>query len=275
MHVVGAVFSFYVLLTGAVFVMQRTLLYPAGRELPELARHAVQGIEAVTTRTADGLELSHWFLPPTAPDAPVIAIFHGNAGHLGERVPKFLSLADAGYGLLFAGYRGYGGNPGKPTEAHLTTDSRGLLEWLARQGFGPERTVLLGESLGTGIAVKMAAEGRGSAVILESPYSSIAAVAQKHYWYLPARWLILDKWNSVDHVQRISAPLLILHGTEDQTIPLRYAEALFDAAPEPKEMVVVPGATHVDLFDHPGVTERVIAFLRTRTPAARQARTAS
>ena len=272
MQLIGTVLALYLVLTGAMFVMQRTLMYPGAQDRPELGRFAGRGIEEVRTRTDDGLELTHWFLPPAAPDGPVVAVFHGNAGHLGDRVPKLLPLAGAGYGLLFAGYRGYSGNPGRPNEADLTSDSRDLLAWLEARGTPPGRTVLFGESLGSGVAVKLAAEGRGAAVVLESPYSSVAAVAQMHYWYLPARWLILDKWDSMAHIGRVAAPLLILHGAEDRTIPLRFGQALFEAAAEPKDMLVMPGAVHVDLFDHPGVTERVIEFLRTHVPPAEAGR---
>lgn len=266
MHLIGIALGAYLLLTGAVFVMQRSLLYPGTRDRPDLAQHAAHGIEAVTTRTADGLELTHWYLPPPVPGGPVIVVFHGNAGHLGDRVPKLLPLAAAGYGLLLAGYRGYSGNPGQPTEAHLTADSRGLLKWLAERGTASDHTILYGESLGTGIAVKMAAEGRGGALVLESPYSSIADVAQMHYWYLPARWLILDAWNSLAHIGRVSAPLLVLHGAEDRTVPLRFGRALFDAAPDPKDILILSEAGHVDLLDRPHVALRVAEFLRAQVP---------
>jgi fermentation-respiration switch protein FrsA (DUF1100 family) len=264
-QLVGFTLGLYLLLTGAMFVMQRSLLYPAGRERPDIARYAAHGIQVVQTQTAEGLILTHWYLPPPNPEAPVIVAFHGNAGHLGDRVPKLLPVAGAGFGLLLAGYRGYGGNPGQPSEAHLTADAHGLLDWLEAQGTGPDRTVLYGESLGSGIAVKMSAEGRGAAVVLESPYSSVADVAQMHYWYLPARWLILDGWNSLRQIARKSAPLLVLHGTADRTIPLKFGQALYDAAPEPKELVVVPEAGHVDLLERPEVLTRVIAFLHRHT----------
>ena len=266
MQLIGTLLALYLVFAGAMFVMQRSLMYPGARDLPDIERYAGQGMEAVATRTADGLALVHWFLPPPAPGGPVVVAFHGNAGHLGDRVPKLLPLAKAGYGLLLAGYRGYSGNPGRPSEARLTEDARTLLSWLAARGTAPAQTVLYGESLGTGLAVKMAAQGLGAAVVLESPYSSIAAVAQAHYWYLPARWLILDKWDSLARIERVSVPLLVLHGTEDRVIPLRFGQALFEAANEPKDMLVVPGAMHVDLFARPGVTERVIEFLRAHVP---------
>jgi fermentation-respiration switch protein FrsA (DUF1100 family) len=197
----------------------------------------------------------------------VLVVFHGNAGHIGDRVPKFDELMDAGYGLLLAGYRGYGGNPGRPSEADLTGDARLLLDWLAGQGIGPARTVLYGESLGTGIAVKMAAERPAAALVLESPYTSIADVAQMHYWYLPAKWLLLDKWNSMAHIGRIEAPLLVVHGARDRTIPARYGQRLFAAAPDPKEIFMLDQGAHNDLYEFPQVPDRVIDFLRRHVPA--------
>ncbi len=266
MHIIGTALGAYLLLTGAVFVMQRALLYPGAKDMPDIALHAGQGIAEVTTQTADGLALTHWYLPPNDPEGPVVVVFHGNAGHLGDRVPKLRALIDAGFGLLFAGYRGYSGNPGSPTEDDLTADSHGVLDWLAGQGVEPARTVLYGESLGTGVAVKMAVEREVAAVVLESPYTSIAELSQTHYWYLPARWLVLDKWDSLSRVGRLSAPLLVLHGTRDATVPLRFGQALFEAAAGPKDMVVIEGAGHVDLLDHSSVVETVVEFIRAQSP---------
>lgn len=262
MNLLGTSLGVYLLLTGMVFVMQRSLLYPAARQAPDIAAHDVAGISEVTTRTADGLELHHWYVPPAAAGAPVLVVFHGNAGHIGDRVPKLDELIGAGFGVLFAGYRGYGGNPGKPTEDDLTADARLLLDWLAAQGVPPARTVLYGESLGTGVAVKMAAEREAAAVVLESPYTSIAEVAQTHYWYLPARWLVRDKWDSMAHIGRIRAPLLVVHGARDRTVPTRYGRRLFEAAPEPKELFILDAGAHNDLYEYPQVSDRVIEFLR-------------
>ncbi len=262
MSFVGTTVSVYLLLCGAVFVMQRSLLYPAARQVPNLAAHDVAGLREVTTQTPDGLTLRHWYVPPSEAGAAVLVVFHGNAGHLGDRVSKLKEIIEAGFGVLFAGYRGYGGNPGKPTEDDLTADAHLLLDWLAAQGVPAERTVIYGESLGTGVAVKMAAERESAAVILESPYTSIAEVAQIHYWYLPAKGLVLDKWDSMAHIGRIQAPLLVVHGARDKTVPTRYGRRLFEAAPEPKELFILENGAHEDLYDYPQVAERVIAFLR-------------
>jgi len=103
-------------------------------------------------------------------------------------------------------------------------------------------------------------------VILESPYTSIAEVAQMHYWYLPAKWMILDKWNSMDHIGQIGAPLLVIHGARDRTVPTRFGRRLFEAAPDPKEMLVLDRANHNDLYDFPQVSERIIDFLQRHVP---------
>jgi len=262
----GTAVGVYVVLVGAVFVMQRSLLYPAGRQQPDLAAAGVPQMVEVVTRTADGLDLVHWYRPPSDPGKPVLVVFHGNAGNIGDRVPKLETLFEAGFGILLTGYRGYGGNPGRPTEADLTADAGLVLDWLAGQGVAPERTVLYGESLGTGIAVKMAVERPVAAVVLESPYTSIAELAQAHYWYLPAGWLVLDKWRSQEVIERITAPLLVVHGTRDRTVPLRYGRRIFEAAPEPKEFLIVEGAAHNDLYEFPQVPSGVIDFLRRHIP---------
>lgn len=262
LNVIGATLGAYLLLVGAVFVMQRSLLYPAGNEIPDAALARTAGIQTVITRTADGLDLTHWYRPPADADTPVLVVFHGNAGHVGDRVPKLVELTRAGFGLLLAGYRGYGGNPGRPSEEALSADARLLLDWLAGQGVSPERTVLYGESLGTGIAVKMATERHAAAVILEAPYTSVAEVAQAHYWYLPARWLVRDTWDSLSRIAQINMPLLLMHGLRDRTIPARYGRRLFAAAVEPRQLLLIEDGEHSDLYDFPEVPQQVIDFAR-------------
>jgi fermentation-respiration switch protein FrsA (DUF1100 family) len=269
MNILAAVIGGYAVILGAVFVMQRSLLYPAGAEVPDAALAAAVGIQVVTTKTSDGLQLTHWYRPPAEPSGPVLVVFHGNAGHVGDRVPKLAELIRAGFGLLLAGYRGYGGNPGKPTEESLSADARLLLDWLAGQGVVPARTVLYGESLGTGIAVKMATERPAAAVILEAPFTSVAEVAQTHYWYLPARWMVLDRWDSHSRIARINAPLLLMHGQRDRTTPVRFGQRLFAAAVEPKDILLVDEAEHSNLYDIPMVPRKVIEFVRRHVTAPR------
>ncbi len=183
-------------------------------------------------------------------------------------MPKYAPLLDAGFGLFLAEYRGYGGNPGKPDETGITADARAVMAYLAEQGIAGERVILYGESLGGGPAVKMALEFDVAGVVLESPFTSIADVAQSHYWYLPARWLVLDRWDNAERIARLDAPLLILHGENDRVVPSRFGRELFERAPEPKRAVFVPGAGHNGLFNHPEVVGAIIAFVKEQVPAA-------
>src|SRR3546814_1371766 len=152
-----------------------------------------------------------WYHPPAGERGPLVVFFHGNGSDLGNAFLKMRPFVEAGFGLLAAGYRGYSGNPGKPSEPGLTADARSLLDWAAAEGYGRERLVYYGESLGTAVAVKIASERPPSALVLEAPPSSIADVAQAHSWYLPVRLLIRDPWDSLARIAAVGAPVLILH----------------------------------------------------------------
>lgn len=252
----------YLVVVVLMFVFQRSLMYPASTEQVDLADAGLPGLREVSLTTDDGLRLGHWYKPPIDQAAPVVVVFHGNAGHRGDRVSKFSFLADQGFGLFLMGYRGYGGNPGQPTEAALTSDAGQVLDWLAEQGVVGDRLVLYGESLGTGLAVKFAAARPVAGVILEAPYTSIAAVAQSQYWFLPARYLVLDRWDSVSLVDRISAPILFLHGEQDGVVPVKFGRALFAAAKEPKSALFLADAGHNGLLDRRETVERIVSFVR-------------
>ena len=257
----------YLLVALFMFGFQRTFLYFPDKSSPDLGGFGAAGYVVVTLESAPGLEVRHWYHPPSAGDGPVVVVFHGNAGHIGHRVPKFHALLDAGFGVFLAEYRGYGGNPGKVDEAGLTADARAVLRHLAGEGIAGDRLILFGESLGGGPAVRMATEFPVAGLVLESPFTSVADVAQAHYWYLPARWLVLDTWDNAGRIAALRAPLLIIHGDGDTIVPARFGRALFDLAPEPKESLFVSGAGHNDLFDRAEVVGAVVAFVRKHARA--------
>jgi fermentation-respiration switch protein FrsA (DUF1100 family) len=265
----GSVLAVYGLMLGGMFVFQRSLLYLPPGDRPVLASVAGTGIEAVTVTTKDGLDLVHWYRPPAVSGGPVIVVFHCNAGHIGDWVPKYWPLLKAGFGLFLAEYRGYGGNPGSPSEAGLTADGLSVLAHLGAQGVAPERIVLYGESLGTGVAIKLAAEHPVAGLVLEAPPGSIAELAQAHYWYVPAKWLLLDPWNAIDLMHRVTAPLLLLHGEADRVVPVRFGRNVYEAAEGEKEALFLPTGGHADLFTFPEVRGRVIDFVRRKVPAAK------
>ena len=257
------VVGFYTLIATLLFVFQRSFLYlPDTASLDATAAISRFGIEPITLTTSDGLSLRSWWHPgDNFHSRPVVMILHGNAGHAGYRFPKFAALMEAGFNVLFLEYRGYGGNPGNPTESGLKQDTAAAIRYLGDQGFSTAQVVLYGESLGSGLAIDQASNKRFAAVVLEAPYTSIADVAQDHYWFLPARWLTRDRFDSLSKIKQINAPLLILHGNKDQVIDPEHGRRMFAAASEPKTAVFVPGAGHNDLYES-DVGATVIDFLQ-------------
>jgi len=237
----------YGVVLAAMFIFQRALLYfpdpartsPAAAGLPEA--------EEIVLRSADGEQLVTWHVPPRG-STPVILYFHGNAGALDLRVSRFKWLIAAGYGLVALSYRGYGGSSGKPTEAGLLLDAAAAYQFAVAH-YPAKRVVLWGESLGTGVAVGLAAEQEIGGIILDAPFTSIADVGTAAYPFIPVRWFIKDAFRSDERIGRIRAPLLVLHGERDRIVPFRFGEKLFQLANEPKRMIRFPLGGHVDLDD--------------------------
>lgn len=251
----------YVIALCFMYLNQRNMMYFPDQERPDPAAYGAENIvEIVRVTTQDGLDLEGWYIAPQAQNKPVIVDFHGNAGHYGHRLPKMAGFVRAGYGLLLAEYRGYGGNPGKISEQGLYDDARAYMDWLAAKGLEQGQTVLYGESLGTGVAVQMATEHSVSAVVLESPYSSIAEVAQSIYFFMPVKWLMKDQFQSTGKIAAVKAPLLIIHGAKDTTIPIRFARKLYQAALQPKSFVALEEAGHNNIYEY-GAEERILQFL--------------
>jgi fermentation-respiration switch protein FrsA (DUF1100 family) len=249
----------YATLVGGLYLFQRQLLYLPDRARPELAGMAQLGVREVVLSTEDGLSLLSWYLAPR-PGRPVIAYFHGNGGHIGYRVARLLHFAREGYGVLMPEYRGYGGNPGNPSEAGFYADGRAALAFLEREAVSPSRLVLYGESLGSGVAVELAARHAAGALILEAPPTSVAEVAQCHFPYVPAARLVTDRFDSLSRIGGVKAPILILHGERDRVVPVRFGRALYNAAPEPKEAWFAPEGGHEDLARY-GAIAAAIAFI--------------
>lgn len=249
--VLGLGLAGYALLVGLLFAFQRQILYLPDRSRPALAQAGVARLTEVEIATADGLKLLSWYRPP-AGEAPVIAYFHGNGGHIGYRARRLREELDPAWGVLMLGYRGYGGNPGRPSEEGLIEDGRAALRFLDRRGIDRRRLVLYGESLGTGIAVALGAETAAGALILESPYTSIVEAARTHYPFVPVDWLILDRFDSLARIANVSAPTLVLIGERDRVIPPVLGRRLAAAMPGPKEIRAFPAAGHEDIYAHGG-----------------------
>jgi len=259
----AALAAVYLVIVGALYAAQRSFLYLPDKSRPDAAASGVAGLREVTLRTEDGVPLLAWYLPRSG--APTIVYFHGNAGSIADRRDRLARLSREGFGALLPEYRGYGGNSGKPTEPGLLADARAALDFIAAEGIPAERLVLWGESLGSGVAVAMATERPVGAVVLEAPYTSLAAAAQHHYPFVPAALLLKDRFDSLARVGRVRAPILVAHGELDTVVPVRLGRALYAAAPEPKEGWFPAAAGHNDLGAN-GLVDTVVDFIRRRIP---------
>lgn len=254
-----AVFGYAVLLA-VLFFGQRWAIYHPDQTIPDPAQSGVPEMTAHRVETVDGLKPLAWWAAPADATRPVIIYFHGNAGHIGTRAKRARLYLDAGFGVLLAGYRYNAGAGGDPSEDALISDGRAAFAFVLSQGVAPGRIVLYGESLGTGVAVAIASENAIGALVLEAPFTSVADVAQHRFWYVPARWLVRDEFDSLSRIEGIRAPLLLIHGEADTLIPPDFARKLFVAASEPKEAHFLLKGTHANLYQL-GAGELVIDFL--------------
>ena len=249
----------YAALVGGLYAFQRQLLYFPDGSRPALGELAELGVREARVTTTDAVSLLAWYLPPRD-GRPVVVYFHGNGGHIGYRAARLRRFAWHGFGVFMQEYRGYGGNPGTPTEAGLYADGEAALDFLAHSGIRASRLVIYGESLGSGVAVSLAIRRDIACLILEAPFTSVAEVAQYHYSFVPASMLVRDRFNSLSRIGQVRAPVLVLHGERDRIVPVRFGRALYDAAPEPKELWLAPEGGHEDLAEF-GAFEVVRKFV--------------
>jgi fermentation-respiration switch protein FrsA (DUF1100 family) len=251
----------YAALVALLYLTQRSLLYlpDTRRMLP--ADAGLPQSEEVMLQSADGERVSVWHVPPRE-DKPVVIYFQGNGGGLNLRAERFKKLTSDGTGLVALNYRGYGGSSGRPSEAGIIFDAKAAYDFAATR-YGANRIVLWGESLGTGVAVALAAEKPVARVILESPYTSIADVAASVYWFVPVRLMLADSFRSDERIAKVTAPVLVVHGERDTIIRIGFAERLYDMIRGPKQFIRLPAAGHNDHDAH-GLPEMLRPFIEGR-----------
>jgi fermentation-respiration switch protein FrsA (DUF1100 family) len=243
----------------ALFLLQRSLLFP----IPQVARTApgaagFPDAEEQVLSTTDGEKVIVWHVP-ARPRHPVILYFHGNGDFLAGFFGRFRGLIADGTGIVALSYRGYGGSSGSPSEQGLLRDAAAAYAFTSAR-YSTHRIVVWGFSLGTGVAVALAAEHAVGKLILEAPYTSAADVAASAFRFVPIRWLIRDRFYSDRRIARVTAPLLVMHGARDSTIAILFGERLFELAREPKQFVRFAEAGHNDL-DAYGAIEAVRQFI--------------
>lgn len=256
--IAGAALFLWALAVAALWALQGMLIFqsdsrPLGDPPAKLSAFTRGLLE-----TADGLSLVFWQASPQ-PGQPVILYFHGNGGNAGDRADALLPLVEAGYGVVLAEYRGYGGNPGKPSEAMLLADGARYLGYV-RQHFRDHRVVLWGESLGGGVALPLAAANDVAGVILDSPFTSLVAVAAEKYPFVPVETLLQTRFDNLAVIRSVRVPILILHGERDTVVPASHGHALLAAANEPRRGYFFSDVAHLAfLNDESGEAQKAVA----------------
>lgn len=254
------------LVTLALYIVGAALLYALQRRMmfsPDPTRVSPLALDLpareVELQSQGGHRLYSWHL--AAKDRqPTILFFHGNGGNVANREIKFRLLNAAGFGVFMLGYRGFGGSEGQPSEVALVKDARLAYDHLLKQGLEPAQIVIYGESIGSSIAVQLAAQVPSAAVILEAPMYSVLSIAEGRYPYVPVRTFLKDKFQTNLYIREINSPLLVIHGTRDEVIPMASGRRLFDLAREPKIFHAIEGGGHNNLYEFP-IVDLMVDFL--------------
>lgn len=237
----------YVLVVFAGYMLQRRLMYFPNPERVTPAQAGLAGVEERMLKMPDGVRVIAWYAK-AKPGKPTLLYFHGNAGSLGGRAHRIQAYMEQGWGVFMMSYRGYSGSGGSPSEKDNVADARIAYGALLLEGVDPADVVIYGESLGSGVAARLATERKAAGLVLEAPYTSILDMAKLAYPYLPAQWFLIDRYETDKVLPQVHMPVLILHGAQDGLIPIRMGEALLAIANPPKALVAFPDGAHSNLY---------------------------
>ena len=238
----------YAALVSALYASQRSMIFRADLAPTPPALNSVPGFQEVRVRTEDSLDLRSLYRPAQS-GRPTLLFFHGNADGLSGALRATAGLVRHGYGIFLLEYRGYAQNPGSPSEDGLYADGRGALRWLGEHGIPSASVVLVGNSLGSGVAVELAATHQVAGLVLISGYTSLPDVAAGAFPFVPVRLLMRDRFDNIGKLNRVKVPILVLHGTNDRTIPYSHAVALTTEAGPHATLETFRGSGHELVYD--------------------------
>ncbi len=237
--------ALYMVILAIAYLGQRRLMYfPDSARTPP-ASVGLAGVEERLLTAPDGARIVNWWAK-AAPGQPTLLYFHGNAGSLATRAERIATYRSRGRGVFMMAYRGYAGSSGQPSEAANVADAVLAYDTLVAAGVSPRDIVVYGKSLGSGVAAQLATLREVAGLILDAPYTSTVEIGAAAYPFLPVRWLMLDRYDTLSIIARVTAPLLIVHGELDTVIPVEMGRRLHAAANAPKEIVTFPRAGHAD-----------------------------
>ena len=238
----------YIVLIIFIYFYQRNLLYHPSEN--NYQNDKIQfNYDEIFITVDEEIQLKSWIIKKDFKKFKTLVIFHGNAGHLSNRIYKLNELYKLDINILLISWRGFSGNKGSPTENNLYTDAEAAIKWLNGEGVINSQIILYGESLGSGVAVELGKENNFNSIILESPFTSIENSAKIYYPYLPVRLLLKDRYDSISKIKMINTPILIMHGEKDDVVPFSMGKELFEKANSPKQSYFTPDDDHMMEFN--------------------------
>lgn len=270
LHALGVIAAGYLALLALMWWMQTGLVYypeVPSRSVEFSPDHAGLRFETIAITTSDGVELDGWYVPGPRADSPVVLFLHGNAGNIGHRIDTLAMLHAAGATTLIIDYRGFGRSQGHPSERGTHRDAMAAWQWLVdERGHPPGRIVIIGRSLGGSVAAWLAARVEPAGLVLESAFTSIIALGQYHYPWAPIRLLSRFRYDTREHLGRVTCPVLLFHGRHDDIVPYHHAETLAAATDRVVELVTLEGG-HNDamLVSRQRYVERLSEFIASVT----------
>ena len=257
-YIFSAIFL-YIFFGTILFFIQRKILFNTVGKPKKPAEYNLKNVEEIKIPTVDGLKLLAWYSKPKS-NLPVLLYFHGNSFDIGERAYRIKKYINANWSVLLLAWRGFSGNDGNPSEKNLYIDGESALKWILKNTqFNYSDLVIYGESLGTGVAVELSTRYKFLSTVLEAPFLSIPAIAKKRYKIYPTKYLVKDKFDNLNKIDKINSPLLIISGKKDEIVPHGHSHILFKKAKVIKKSVFIDEAMHNNLYEF-GIEKSVIKF---------------
>ncbi len=256
------------LLALIVPTLQRHLMYFPDTTYTKPAQAGLSNVAEQVLETPDGARVIAWYAK-AKPGRPTILYFHGNAGSLETRSERIRKYMAQGLGVFMMTYRGFGGSTGEPSEAANVADAKQAFNTLTAS-VDPLDVIIYGESLGTGVAVQVAAEKRVRGVVLDAPYTSMVDLARLHHPFIPGRWFMTDRYETRRHIAKVAAPLLVIHGEKDHIVPIEMGREIHALAQSPKTLRTFPAAGHDDHYKY-GSYDALYAWIETLGGEGRRA----
>jgi fermentation-respiration switch protein FrsA (DUF1100 family) len=264
-----SLFVAYGVMCACAFLLHRYFVYMPDRTRRAPSETGLSGVQEITIRTGDGVDLIAWYAQAEG-DRPTLLYFTGNSGSVAARAQKIARIQASGYGVFMLNYRRYGGSGGWPTEKNNIADAVAAYDRLLSLGVARDDIVAYGESLGTSVATQLSLQRPVKALVLEAPFTSTVDVGKLAWGFLPLRYVMVDQYRTIDHILKVRAPLLIVHGARDRIIPVGQARHIYTKARDPKRLVILPRGDHNDLYEC-GAWQKIEAYLAelegTRVPA--------